>query len=94
MGATVRFGAGASHCSGFSCCRARAIEQGGFGSCDMGLAALSGVRHSRTKDQTSFPCIGRRVLYHWTTREVLVLFFSFLYFKKLTYNSQNVEFTI
>ena len=25
---------------------------------------------SLTRDQTCVPCIGRRILYHWTTREV------------------------
>ena len=27
------------------------------------------------RDQTHVPCIGRWILNHWTTREVLVLFF-------------------
>ena len=27
--------------------------------------------NSPTRDQTHIPCIGRRILYHWTTREVL-----------------------
>ena len=28
---------------------------------------------SPTKDRTSAPCIGRQILHHWTTREVLFL---------------------
>ena len=29
---------------------------------------------SPTRDRTRVPCIGRRILYHWTTREVTQLF--------------------
>ena len=28
------------------------------------------MRSSRTSDQTCVPCIGRRILHHWTTRDV------------------------
>ena len=37
----------------------------------MGLDALQRVESSWTRDQTPVPCIGRWILYHWTTREVL-----------------------
>ena len=33
---------------------------------------------SLTRDQTPVPRIGRQILYHWTTREVLVLLLYFL----------------
>ena len=35
-----------------------------------GLVALWHVESPRTRDQTHVLCIGRQVLYHWTTREV------------------------
>ena len=28
------------------------------------------MEFSQTRDQTHVPCIGRQILYHWTTREV------------------------
>ena len=37
-----------------------------------GLVAPRHVGSSRTRDQTHGPCIGRRILKHWTTREVPV----------------------
>ena len=49
----------------------------GFSSCSSGaqkwrtsFVAPQHVRSSRTRDQTRVPCIGRRVLHHWTTRDV------------------------
>ena len=36
-----------------------------------GLVALWHVVSSQTRDRARVPCIGRRVLHHWTTREVL-----------------------
>ena len=35
-----------------------------------GLAALWHVESSRIRDRTHGPCIGRRILNHWTIREV------------------------
>ena len=32
---------------------------------------------SPTRDRTHVPCIVRQILYHWTTREVTVLFFKY-----------------
>ena len=46
----------ASPFSGFSCCRAQAQELWCTGS-------------SQSKDGTPVPCIGRRILNHWTARE-------------------------
>ena len=37
----------------------------------MGLIAPQHVGSSWTKDRTCVPCIGRRILNHWTTREAL-----------------------
>ena len=34
------------------------------------LAALQHLESSWARDQTQFPCIGRGILTHWTTREV------------------------
>ena len=36
----------------------------------MGLSAPQHVESSLTRDGTHVSCIGRRILYHWTTREV------------------------
>ena len=35
----------------------------------MGLVALWHVESSQTRDQTHAPCIGRRILNHWTPRD-------------------------
>ena len=35
------------------------------------LAAPQHADSSRTRDRTCVPCIGRWILYHWTTKEVL-----------------------
>ena len=44
----------------------------------MGLVAPVHVGSSRTRDWTCVPCVGRWILNHWTTREVLLsLFFLF-----------------
>ena len=37
-----------------------------------GVVAPWRVESSRTRDEPHVLCIGRRVLYHWTTREVTV----------------------
>ena len=58
----------------------QALEHMGFSSCDtwaqlwcMGLAASGHTESSQTKDQTCVLCIGRRILNHWTIKEVLIL---------------------
>ena len=56
----------ASHCSGFSCCRAQAPGHMGFSSC--GSWALE---HRLDRDWTWVTCIRRQILYHWATREAL-----------------------
>ena len=40
-----------------------------------GLGALRRVGSSRTRDGSRVPCVGRRVLNPWATREVWLLFF-------------------
>ena len=53
------FSAKSSHCNGFSC----------FGH---GLVVLRLVESSQIRDWTCVPCIGRGILIHCTTREVLI----------------------
>ena len=60
----------ASHCSGFSCCRAQALGAQAQQLCLSGLVAPWHVGSSWTRDSTCVPFIGRWILYHWTTREV------------------------
>ena len=64
-------GAQASHFNGFSC-GAQALGRLGFSSCGYGLSCpgMWGLS-SRTRGRILFPCIGRRILNHWTTREAL-----------------------
>ena len=57
---------------GFSCCGAQALRRVDFSSCGTrGLVASWHVESSQTRDGTGVPCIGRQILKHWTTREVL-----------------------
>ena len=60
----------ASHCSGFSCHRAQALDRGLPQLWRMGSAGPQHVESSQTRDQTCGHCIGRQILNHWTTREV------------------------
>ena len=53
-----------------NCCSSRTPEQKLHSLWSMGLVASRIVRFSWTRDQTHF-CIGRRILYHRATREVL-----------------------
>ena len=53
-----------SRARGLCSCGAQAQLPGGM----WGLSSL-------TRDQTRVPCIGRRILYHWTTAEVPFFFF-------------------
>ena len=77
VGATLRCSVRASHCGGFSCCRARAlgtqasvVVAHGLSSCGARAQLLHGhVGSSRTRAQTRVPCIGRRILNHCATRE-------------------------
>ena len=81
------FSVWASHCAGFSSCKAWARGawhqrlqltgcKHGLSSCvwHMHLVALRHVESSWTRDQTHVPCIGRQILIHCTTREVQVQF--------------------
>ena len=63
----------ASHCGHFFCCRAWALECG-LSSCGTLVSVVITSQHvesSRIKDGTCVLCIGRQILNHWTTREVL-----------------------
>ena len=71
-------GAWASLRGGFSRCGLRALGRACFSSCSswaqqccIGLVSPWLVWSSRTRDQTRVSCIGRQILIHWTTREVL-----------------------
>ena len=55
----------ASHYRGFSHCGAWALG------CK-GLVAPQHVEFSQTRDRTSVPCIGRQILDHWITKDVLL----------------------
>ena len=90
-GATLHCGARASHCSGFSCCGARApgARASVVVACGLqqlwlagsraqaqqlwhtGLVAPRHVGSSQARDRTHVLCIGRRILNHCATREVL-----------------------
>ena len=61
-GAALGYSAWASHCSGFSCCVARAL--GAWAS-----VVVAHVGSSRTRARTRVPCLGRRILSHCATRE-------------------------
>ena len=75
-------GARASHCCGFSCCRAWAVGHVGFRSCsswalEHKLSSCSSVAplhvgSSQIKYRTCVSWIGRKILYHWATREALL----------------------
>ena len=63
-------GTRASHCCGFSPCRAQAPDAQAQRPWLMGPAAPRYVGSSWTGARTRVPCIGRRTLNHCTTREV------------------------
>ena len=48
------------------------VEARGLSSCGMRAYLPRGMWNlsSPTRDRTHVPCIGRRILYHWTTRQV------------------------
>ena len=76
-------GARASHCGGFSCCGTWALGPAGLSTCGSRLQSAGPVLVARglscsgacgiCPDQgwTCVFCIGRRILYHWATREAL-----------------------
>ena len=63
---------GSSRSRGYLCiylgCSRSLFQPAGFSSC--GSVALRHVRSFQTRNQTHAPCIGSRILNHWTTREV------------------------
>ena len=63
-------GAWVSHCGVFSCGRARAVGMGAQQLWHTGSADPQHVGSPRTRDWTRVPCIHRRILNQWTTREV------------------------
>ena len=66
----------ASHCGGFSCCRAQAL--GVMGSV---AVVLWHMESFQIRDGTRVPCIGRRILNHWTIRKIrLSLYVVFFFF--------------
>ena len=86
-GAALHCGAWASHCGGFSLVAEHGLQAYGLqqlwlvGSSAQaqwlwytGLVAPWHVRSSQTRDQTHVPCVGRRILNHCATREVLPTF--------------------
>ena len=63
----------ASHCRGFSCCGALALDRGasvvashGLSSWASGLVVQQHVGSSLTRDQTLVPCVGRQTPNHCT----------------------------
>ena len=56
-----------------------------------GLVAPWHAESSCTRDQTRVPCIGRRILSHWTTREVLKWFFFFFSFIQPVFVEYSVD---
>ena len=64
-----------SHCSGFSCCGALAVGSWASIVVVHRLSSSTPVVSSGTRDQTHVSCIGRWMLNHWATREVLSMIF-------------------
>ena len=75
----------ASHCGGFSCCRAQALGTHGWTSIVEvhRLCWPVACEIFWTRDQTGVPCIARWILNHWTTREgpsiFLYTYLAFVY---------------
>ena len=76
-------GAQSSHCSGFPFCREQALEHPGFSSCGLSVA-LTHVESSRSKNQTSVPCIAMQILFFFflTTGPPAKPWFTQFYRKK------------
>ena len=86
-GLLSRCSARASHCGGFSCCRAGAPGHSDFSSCCSRLSStglvvvVQGLSQSEAcgifpdLELNPCPCTGRRILNHWTTREVPLCIF-------------------
>ena len=78
-------GAGAFHCGGFSCCRARALGNIEFSRCGLGPSLLQGMWDlPESGISPCVSCIGRWIFYHWATSEARVIFqFSSIQFTSL-----------
>ena len=63
---------------GFSRCRTQALGSRAQWLWRTGFVAPWHVGSSQTRDRTHVPCLGRWILNHWTTREVLHIFLSFV----------------
>ena len=74
-------GVQASHCSGFSFCRAQALGAWASVAAVHGLVALQDVGSFWPRNQTGIPCIARQIPNHRTTKKCLaiVLCCSFLF---------------
>ena len=65
-------------CGGFFCCRAWTLGvRASVFVALLGFVALYRVGSSWTRDRNRVLYIGRQILNHWTTREVLIFFFLF-----------------
>ena len=71
------WGMGSRACGLCSLCHVGSlVEVHELSSCGMGLVARGmWDLSSPTRDQTHVPCIGRWILYHWTTREIPLIVF-------------------
>ena len=77
----------ASHCKGFSCCRAQALGNVDFHRCGPRLQSTGSVVASqaltcwgmwdlpRLGTEPTYPALVRQILYHWATKEVVVMLF-------------------
>ena len=61
-------------------CQAQALAFGLSSLWLTGFVVLQHVGSSQTRDQTGVPSIGRQILNHWTTREVLEECFKLKFF--------------
>ena len=73
LGATVHCSVWASHFDGFSCCWAPALGHRLHLLWQMDLVIPLHEGSSCTRDWTQVLCIGRWILNHWTTSEVLYM---------------------
>ena len=66
----------ASHCGGFSCCRAWALGALASVAVTHWLSCPTALGSSPTRDQIRVPWIGRRIVNHWDIKEVLSAFLN------------------
>ena len=82
--ASLQCGTWASHCSGFSCCRAQALGAWAQQLGCMDPVILWHVGSSQARDWIRIPCTARWILNHWTTREASAFYFK-QYFPPLSF---------